>query len=390
MPPPRQEYDPVEMLDRLVAFPTISGTANRALIDWVAGYLGAHGVATHVLPAPVGDQANLYATIGPVDRAGGVVLSGHTDVVPVADQSWNSDPFRLTERDGRLIARGAADMKGFLAVALAMVPEFAARPLKTPIHLALTFDEEIGCLGVPHLIRHVAAHLPRPALVIVGEPTGMRPCAAHKGIVVCRTTVEGNDGHSSQPLGTANAIRYASEIVGFLYRLADELADAPDPAGLFDPPHATLNVGTIAGGTALNIVARHCAVVWEMRPVDDGQPAAVRARLDRFVAEHVLPRLQAEHPTGSVDTEVLCAVPPLRPDPDGPAETLVRWLTGLNVAGSVPFATEAGVYQGEGISAVVMGPGDIAVAHQPNEYTTRDQLEACRTFLRRLADWAEQ
>ena len=383
-------YDPVEMLGRLVAFPTISGTANRALIDWVADYLEAHGVATRVLPAPAGgDQANLYATIGPTDRSGGVVLSGHTDVVPVADQNWDSDPFRLTERDGRLVGRGTTDMKGFLAVALAMVPEFAARPLKTPIHLALTYDEETGCLGVPHLIRHVKAHLPRPALVIVGEPTAMRPCAAHKGIVVCRTTVEGWDGHSSRPRGTANAIRYASEIVGFLYQVGDGFARTSDSAGFFDPPYATLNVGTIAGGTALNVVARRCTIVWEMRPVADGQPAEVRARLDRFVADQVLPRLRADHPAGSIETEILCDVPPLHPDPEGSAESLVRQLTGFNAAGTVPFATEAGVYQGDGISAVVLGPGDIAVAHQPNEYTTREQLEACRAFLRRLADWAE-
>ena len=378
---------PVEMLARLIAFDTVSARPNRALIDWVAEYLRAHGVAPLVLPDADGGKANLYATIGP-DRAGGVVLSGHTDVVPVADQAWDSDPFALTERGGRLYGRGAADMKGFVALALALVPAFAARPLATPIHLALSYDEEVGCKGAPYLVRHIVDHQPLPRLVVVGEPTSMRPVNAHKAIHAFRTEVTGKDAHSSAPALGASAIVHAARIVGFIQSLADEARERPVAGGGFDPPHATFNVGTIEGGTALNIIPRRCVFSWDYRPLPDDDTAAVIARYDRFIADDVLPPLRAEFADGSVDTEVLAEVRPLRPDPDGPAETLARRLTGANAAGTVAFVTEAGIFQAAGISAVVCGPGDFAQAHQPNEFITREQMAAGEAILRRLADWA--
>ena len=380
--------DVVAILDRLIGFPTISGQSNEDLIAWVEDYLRGFGVDATVLPGPDGDRANLVATIGPGERPGGVILSGHTDVVPVDDQAWDSDPFRLTRRDGLLVGRGVCDMKGFLASVLAMVPEFAARSLSRPIHLAFSYDEEIGCLGVPPLVRHLAARVPAPEIAIIGEPTGMRPTAANKGIVVHRTVVEGKDAHSSFPQGAASAIRYAAEIVSFLYRTADDLRAHAPPDSPFDPPQATVNVGTIAGGTALNIVPRRCELVWEMRPVTGEEPGIVRERMERFVDEQILPRLRAEYTDGSVSTEVLCAVAPLRPETDGAAEALVRRLTGANATGAMPFATEAGIFQEAGISTIVIGPGEIAAMHQPDEWVTADQLGQCLEFLRGVSDWA--
>ncbi len=375
----------LDLLERLIAFDTVSRKSNRALIDWVADHLRGHGVEPLVLPDPSGAKANLYATIGPAGR-GGIVLSGHTDVVPVDDQDWSSDPFRLTERDGRWYGRGTADMKGFVALALALVPVLAARPLRTPVHLALSYDEEVGCLGVPHMIRHVLAHLPRPELVIVGEPTAMRPVNAHKGLNAYRTTVTGRDGHSSAPARGSNAILHAAEIAAFIGRLAaDQRAGPLDDR--FDPPYSTINVGRIEGGTGFNIIPAQCTLVWDYRPLPDDDVAATLARLDRFVADEILPRLHAECPEGGVTTQALVSGPPLAADPDGPAEGLVRRLTGANRCGTVPFCTEAGLFQEAGIPAVVIGPGDVAQAHRPDEFITAEQLAAGEAFLRKVAAW---
>jgi len=333
-------------------------------------------------------KANLFATIGP-EREGGVALSGHTDVVPVASQSWSSDPFVLTERDDRLIGRGATDMKGFIACALAAAPEFTAAKLTVPIHFALSYDEEIGCLGVRKLIPELAASLPRPRMVIVGEPTGMKAVGAHKGINVFTTTVTGTDGHSSRPRAGVNAIAFASEIVQFLYRLSDELA-AERGAGGFDPPGTSLNVGTIAGGAAVNMIARECQVHWEFRPVPETDPTRVIAKLDAFVADELLPRMRAIDSAATVTTHMDVASPPLAGDPDSPAVRLACELNGDNAPGSVSFVCEAGLYHLAGVSAVVCGPGSIAQAHQPNEYVATAQLAACRAFLSRLTSWASR
>jgi acetylornithine deacetylase len=374
------------VLDRLIAFDTVSRNGNRALIDWIADYLRGHGIEPLVLPDPegTGTKANLYATIGPADR-GGVVLSGHTDVVPVDDQPWTTDPFRLTERDGRWYGRGTADMKGFVALALALVPALAARDLRTPVHLAFSYDEEVGCLGVPHMIRHILEHLPRPELVVVGEPTAMRPVNAHKGLNAYRTTVTGRDGHSSAPARGSNAILYAAEIAACIGRIAADKRAGPLDAR-FDPPCSTINVGRIEGGTGFNIIPAQCSLVWDYRPLPGDDVAATLARLDRFIAEQVLPRLHAECPEGGVETTALVSGPALGPDPDGPAEALLRRLTGANRAGTVPFCTEAGLFQQAGIPAVVIGPGDVAQAHRPDEFITTAQLEAGAAFLNRLAD----
>jgi acetylornithine deacetylase len=376
----------IEILDRLVGFDTTSARSNLELIDWVADYLGQYGIASTRSSAFDG-KANLFATIGPAD-SGGVILSGHTDVVPVAGQEWHSDPFRLTERDDRLVARGSADMKGFIALALALVPEATRRRLRLPLHLAFTHDEETGCFGAPALIGGLPTGVARPLLAIVGEPTSMQVANRQKGCSFFRTHVTGREGHSSAPERGVNAIVAASEIIAEIGRLAAEARDRGRAENGFDPPHTTLSVGTIAGGSAVNIIARECSFEWDLRNIPDDDAVALKARLDGFIAADLLPRMRAVYPDAAVETETVVAVPPLVPEKDSPAESLARRLTGANTTTTVSFATEAGLYQQAGIPAIVCGPGSIEVAHKPDEYITRAELAAGQTFLDRLLDWA--
>jgi acetylornithine deacetylase len=352
----------------------------------VAAYLDRHGVDSARSSAGDG-KANLYATIGPTEQ-GGVLLSGHTDVVPVAGQEWHSDPFRLGERDGRLYARGSADMKGFLALVLALVPAAARRPLKVPLHLAFTHDEETGCFGAPALIHALPQGAARPLLAIIGEPTSMQVANRQKGCAFFRTRVTGRDGHSSAPARGVNAIAAAAEIIAAIGRLAAAARARARPESGFDPPHTTLSVGTIHGGTAVNIIARDCEFEWDLRNLPDDNAAALKAEIDQFVAVDLLPRMRAVHPDASVATETIVAVPPLVPQAGSPAEALARQLTGANATTTISFASEAGLYQQAGIPAVVCGPGSIAVAHLPDEYITRGELAAGHAFLARLLDWA--
>jgi acetylornithine deacetylase len=377
----------VAILERLVAFDTVSAKSNLDLIDWVADYLDGHGVSSALTRNEAGTKANLFATLGPAER-GGVILSGHTDVVPVEDQDWQSDPFRLTARDDRLHGRGAADMKGFIALSLALVPRAMERPLATPLHLALSYDEEVGCLGVPALIRSLPEGTARPRLAIIGEPTGMQVANAHKGIHFLRTRITGREAHSSLPERGVNAITAAAEIIAEIGRLAAECRGTTIADSRFDPPYTSFNIGRIAGGTAVNIIARDCSFEWEFRPVPGADSAALQRRIEEFVSADLLPRLRAGHPEAAVETESMALVPPLVPDPASPAETLARELTGANEATTIAFATEAGLFQAAGIPAVICGPGSIAVAHQPNEFITRDELTAGAGFLDRLLAWA--
>ncbi len=379
----------VAILERLVAFDTVSAKSNLDLIEWVAGYLEGHGVAGHLTRNDDGTKANLFATVGPAER-GGIILSGHTDVVPVEGQDWASDPFRLEPRGDRLYGRGAADMKGFIALCLALVPQASAGPLAIPLHLALSYDEEVGCLGVPSLIRSLPEGSARPRLAIIGEPTGMQVANAHKGIHFLRTRVSGHEAHSSMPERGVNAIAAAVEIIAEIGRLAAECRAAAGADSRFDPPYTSFNIGRIAGGTAVNIIARDCAFEWEFRPVPGEDGAALQRRIEDFVATDLLPRLRAGHLAAAVATETLALVPPLVPDPASPAEALVRQLTGANETTTIAFATEAGLFQSAGIPAVICGPGSIAVAHQPNEYITRAELAAGAAFLDRLLARARQ
>lgn len=382
-----QVYTPVEMIAALIGFDTTSAKSNLALIDFVADYLRGHGIASRRTASDDGAKANLFATLGP-EVAGGVVLSGHSDVVPVAGQAWDSDPFEMVARDGRLYGRGTADMKSFLAIALALVPEFLARPLARPIHLAFSYDEEIGCLGVGRLIADLQANLPPPAAVIIGEPTSMGIASAHKGCYVQRTRITGKEAHSSQPQRGGSAILAAGELLHFLGRLARERRAAADPESRFEPPFTTFNIGVIDGGSALNIIPRDCAFTWEFRPLPGEDPDEVIARLDDFARSEVLPELREHAPEAAIVTERLAGVPPLRVEAEGAAEALLRRLSGLNDTIAVSFGTEGGLFQEAGFSTVVCGPGSIDQAHQPNEFVELAQIEACTALLRKLGDWA--
>jgi acetylornithine deacetylase len=379
----------VEILERLAAFDTVSANSNLELIGWIADYLDGYGINCQLTHDAAGTKANLFATIGPAGR-GGVILSGHTDVVPVAGQVWDSDPFRVTQRGERLYGRGTADMKGFIALVLALVPRALERPLAIPLHLAFSFDEEVGCLGVPALIRALPEGGARPRLAIIGEPTEMQIGNAQKGLSFLRTRVEGLEGHSSLPTRGVNAITAAAEIIAEIGRLAAEARARARPQSGFEPPYTTFNIGAIAGGTAVNIIARECTFSWEFRTLPGEDPAAPLSRLERFVAAELLPRMRRIHADAAVATEPLAVVPPLVPDPASPAEALARRLSGANSTVAIAFATEAGHFQSAGIPAVICGPGSIEVAHRPNEYITLTQLTAGQVFLDRLLAWVRR
>jgi acetylornithine deacetylase len=378
------------MLARLVAHRTVSSDSNLALIEDVRRYLESYNVASRLVPNADGTKANLVATIGPA-VAGGAVLSGHTDVVPVEGQPWSSDPFALVERDGRLYGRGSSDMKGFIACALAAVPDLVRAKLQRPIHLCLSYDEEIGCFGAPHAIELFGRELPQAALCIVGEPTMLRVVVGHKSSWVNRVSIVGREAHSSAPHLGANAIVYMGRFLAFLDALQAELrakglADAV-PGVSFDPPWTTLGIGLIHGGTAANIVARECALTWEFRALPGANPEAIYAQAAAKIAA-LDAAIKQEAPEASVTMTRYAAIPGLKPEIDGPAAKLALALTGANRTETVAFGTEAGQFQAAGISTVICGPGDIAVAHKTDEYTTRDQLAQCDAFIAKLADWA--
>jgi acetylornithine deacetylase len=374
------------MLRRLVAFDTTSRNSNLALIEYVQGYLAGHGVESKLVPSEDKSKANLFATVGPM-VPGGIVLSGHTDVVPVDGQPWDSAPFALIERDGKLFGRGSADMKGFIAALLAAVPALRARPLAIPVHLAFSYDEEVGCLGVPSLIAAIGRAGLAPRAVIVGEPTEMTVVNAHKGIYAFRTTVTGVEAHSSAPQQGVNAIVHAAELIGFLGQLARELAEDPRQDGRFVPAHTTIQIGKIEGGTALNVVPRLCRFSWEFRLVPGHDPQTIPTRFAAF-CERTAAGMRARHAAAAIATEPLAHVPPLLARDGDAAETLVMALAGSNRTGVVSFGTEAGLFQAADIPTVVCGPGSIEQAHKPNEFIALEQLAACEAFLSRLTTYA--
>jgi len=380
-----RRYTALEMLARLVSFDTESSKSNLALIDFVADYLRGWNVAHVRLPNAEGDKAAIFATIGPAER-GGVVLSGHTDVVPVAGQAWTSDPFNLRVEDGRAYGRGAVDMKGFDAIALALVPDFLAAELNTPIHILLSYDEETTCVGVADTIARFGRDLPRPRAVIVGEPTQLEVADAHKSILTFFTTVHGFEAHSSKPALGANAVMAAAEVVCELNRIADDMVARGDPGGRFDPPYTTVHVGTINGGSARNILPKICSFHWEFRGLPGIDLNEIPDRLNRFAEEVALKRLNRFGPFGRIETELEIAVPGLVPEPGSEAEALALRLAGRNGTIAVPYATEAGRFQEAGIPTIVCGPGSIDQAHQPDEYISLADLAAGEAFMRRLAE----
>ena len=374
---------PTDMLARLVAFPSESHRSNLDIIGFVRDYLAGHSVASQIVPSPDGQKANLFATIGPaVD--GGVVLSGHTDVVPVAGQNWSSDPWTLTERDGRLYGRGTCDMKGFNALGLALVPEMLKAGLKRPVHIALSYDEEVGCYGAPIMIDEMVRQGLKPSAVIVGEPSMMQVVTGHKGGTRIMTTVRGHAVHSSRMDLGVSAVMVAAKLISWFEDQMAQRAASADPASPFMPPYATFHCGTVEGGTAANITAEHCQFIGEWRAIPPEDPMDDYHRYLAYIRDVVEPPLKLKSAEAGVTVELLSSIPPLRPEVDGEAERLARRVTGDNGSHVVAYGTEGGQFQAVGWSTVICGPGDIAQAHQPNEFIAASQMAAGEAFVRRI------
>ena len=374
-----------ELLARLVSFDTTSRNSNLPLMAYVREYLDAHDVPYRVSADATGEKANIHAIIGP-QQPGGVALSGHVDTVPVDGQAWSANPFTLRQSDGRLYARGSADMKGFVSACLAAVPEMKARNLSRPLHLFISYDEEVGCQGAKRLIEDLDESGLKPALCVVGEPSGMQPILAHKGKLNLRVAVRGVPGHSSEPDKGVNAIQAAGEAIAYVAAEARRLAkEGPFEDG-FDPPHTTIHVGTIRGGTILNIIPERCEFVMEWRGIPGDEPMRHVERLRQFVAANIEPAMHAVNRNTGFEYDVLIQMPGLSLAPDHELTAIVKQLTGSNSTGKVSYGTEGGYYQGAKIPTIVCGPGHIAQAHQPDEWIAQEQLDACDTFIRRLAD----
>lgn len=377
------------MIDKLVAFDTTSHLSNLELIGFVEDYLKDLGIASELTYNDDKRKANLYATLGPEDR-GGIALSGHTDVVPVAGQDWSSDPFAVLEKEGRLYGRGTSDMKSFIAVALAFAPKFLAAGLKTPIHYCFSFDEEVGCLGVPRLLRALEQKPVRPRACFVGEPTDMKVVTAHKGMLslVCR--VRGLECHSSLAPQGVNAVQAASRVIVKLEDMAREKAEK----GPFDPgyvvPYTTIHTGVVKGGTALNIVPKDCSFVFEFRSLPDEDSDALLAEVKRYAHEEIEPAMKAVAPDTGFSWELRSQFPGLQTPEDAEVVDLAKSLTGANSTGKVPYGTEAGLFQASGIPVVVCGPGNIAQAHKPDEYVSLEQVALCERFMERLIERISQ
>jgi acetylornithine deacetylase len=371
------------ILERLVGFDTVSRNSNLALVNYVRSYLDEHGIPHVVLPSEDGAKAAIFATIGPADRPG-IVLSGHTDVVPVDGQEWTRDPFALTREGDRLYGRGTTDMKGYVACMLAVAPLLQRAGLATPVHLSISYDEEIGCFGVHAIVAHMNAIGLRPTAALIGEPSRLGIVNGHKGSSGLLTRVGGLSGHSSRPDRGVNAIFHAADFLVWLRARGEALAAAPDSIGLFDPPYATVSAGVISGGSARNAIAGDCRIEWDVRATKPDSTAKILADLDHFVAEKMLPEMRARHPGAFVLTDKVYDVPPLLPAAGCAAEALARTLTGANSVGTVAYASEAGVFLAAGIPSVICGPGDIAQAHTADEWIEVGQLAACLVQLQRL------
>lgn len=379
-----ERLSPLELMTKLIGFPTVSRDTNLPLVDWVEGYLHSHGITAHRYYHPDQPKAALFAHVGPWEE-GAVVLSGHTDVVPVDGQPWDTDPFTVVEKDGRYYGRGTCDMKGFDAIAIWAMVEAQARGLKRPLQLALSFDEEIGCTGAPPMIEAMQPVLPKGSAVIVGEPSMMKAVTGHKGGQGFSVHVRGYEVHSSLLPTGVSAILEAGRILEWVNATNAQIQDAePSPvAAMFVPPCTTLHVGIIRGGTARNITAKDCWLDFETRVVPGEDSEAWKQRfIDRVRA--IETSMQRIHPDTGIDVEPLSDVPGLRPEENGEAEAMVRAITGDNAAHVVSYGTEAGQFQDAGYSVVVCGPGDIAQAHQPNEFIEIAQFNAGVDFMGRL------
>jgi acetylornithine deacetylase len=371
----------IQMAKALIAFDTTSRGSNLALIDFAQGLIEQAGGRCRRSYDASGAKANLFATFGP-EGDGGIVLSGHTDVVPVDGQDWSSDPFAAEVRGDKLFGRGTCDMKGFLAVALALLPEIARASLKRPLHLALSYDEEVGCVGVTGLLDDLKREGLKPALAIIGEPTLMQIVGAHKGGAKMVTTCCGREGHSSAPERGANAVMMAGEFIALLDSVWNELRTDPDVR--FEPPHSTVQATVVHGGTAVNILAREADVTWEYRCLPDRDPQKILDRVEHRARNEILLKYKARAAEADFRTRIHAVYPGLKMDEDSPAVALARELTGANRVEAVSYGTEAGHFQAYGIPAVICGPGSIEQAHRPDEFVALSELDACEAFLRKV------
>lgn len=381
--------DSCSLLRSLIAFDTTSRESNLQLIDFVGDYLAQLGVPYELMFNTERSKANLFATIGPADRQG-IVLSGHTDVVPVDGQPWSVPPFQLGERDGKLYGRGTADMKGFIACVLAAIPKLLAEPLRMPVHIALSYDEEVGCLGVRSLISELAKALHKPLLCIIGEPTELTPVLGHKGKLAMRCDVHGAACHSAYSPQGVNAIEYAAELIGELGRLGQNLRDPQLHDSRFDPPFTTVQAGLINGGKALNIVPADCRFDFEVRTLPNHDPYAVARQLENYAAQQVLPRMIGIDAGSSISFSELSAYPGLATDAQSQAAQLIAQFCGSSEFTTVAFGTEGGLFDAIGIPTVVCGPGSMNQGHKPDEYVAIEQIEKCDAMLGRLINHLRQ
>ncbi|MFM0670447.1 acetylornithine deacetylase [Paraburkholderia sediminicola] len=374
------------LLERLIGFATVSRDSNLDMIEFIRLYLQELDVESELFYNAERTKANLFATIGPRER-GGIVLSGHTDVVPVDGQAWTVDPFRLTERDGRLYGRGTADMKGFIASVLAAVPGFLGRELKLPIHLAFSYDEEVGCLGVRPMLAELERRAHKPALCLIGEPTELKPVLGHKGKLAMRCQVKGAPCHSAYAPYGVNAIQYAARMIGRLEEIGEQLAQPEHHDERFDPPFSTVQTGVIKGGRALNIVPAECEFDFEVRALPGFDANQVADELQTYAEVELLPKMRAVKSDTDIRFQPLSAYPGLATSPDSDAARVLALLSGSIEFGTVAFGTEGGLFDQAGIPTVVCGPGSMDQGHKPDEFVTVEQLRNCDAMLARLADY---
>jgi acetylornithine deacetylase len=375
----------IEMIRRLVAMDTTSRNSNLELIDFISNYLAALGVESRLVHDESGRKANLYATLGPQDKPG-IALSGHSDVVPIDGQDWSCDPWAVSQRDGRLLGRGTADMKSFIAVVLAAAPELISRRPVTPVHLVFTYDEEVGCVGVRRLLGLLAELPVRPLACIIGEPTEMKVVTGHKGKMSLRCHVHGRECHSSLAPTGVNAVEYAAEVIAYLRGMARKMAVEGPFDDDFDVPHTTIHTGIVSGGTALNIVPKHCRFDFEFRYVPGVNPETLLSEVKGFALGKLESEMKALDPETGFSWEPISAFPGMNTLIDSPIVELVKSLAGSNSVGKVAFGTEGGLYQQAGIPTVICGPGSIAQAHKPDEFIEIDQIAQCESFMARLID----
>jgi acetylornithine deacetylase len=374
-----------DLIQRLVAFDTTSRGSNLGLIEWVRDWLKAQGVESTLVYDASEPKANLFATIGAGTRPG-LVLSGHTDVVPVDGQAWNSDPFTATLRDGRIYGRGSADMKSFIATALAMTPRFLAAPLKTPVHFALSYDEEVGCLGVRGLLAELARRDIRPGGCIIGEPTSMQPVVAHKGKRAYRCCVRGREAHSALTPQGVNAIEYAAKLVVHVRHIADRMRELETRDNRYDVPFTTLQTGVIRGGTAGNIVPRDCELHFEFRYLPGIDPDALEREIKDYARTVLEPEMKRVDPDAGFTFETKSEIPAMDTGDADRITALAQSLARRGDASKVAYATEGGLFQRAGIPSIICGPGSIEQAHKPNEYIALEQVAMCESFMDRLLE----